>query len=104
MDESPESAAECPLAEELCTEEIPPGHTVIGELVALPRRLNLATAEDVRREMARVYREARIGEMDTSEAGRLVYILSQILKAHELGVVEKRIAELGRATAVRRLR
>ncbi len=57
-------------------------------------RLNLSSAEDVRREMGKVYRDARLNVIPSSDATRLVYILSQILKAHELLSIEKRIIDL----------
>ncbi len=57
-------------------------------------RINLSTSEDVRREMAKVYRESRAGRLATSEATRLVYMLTQILKAHEIYVLETKLVEL----------
>ena len=66
----------------------------IEVLDAPPPRLNLSTSEDVRREMAKVYREARGHQIEPSEATKLVFILTQILKAHEQVVLEGRIAEL----------
>ncbi|CAM3613148.1 hypothetical protein [Polynucleobacter brandtiae] len=57
-------------------------------------RINLATSEDVRREMSKVYREARSSKIPTQEATRYIYILTQILKAHELVFLEKRLSEL----------
>jgi hypothetical protein len=57
-------------------------------------RLNLSTSEDVRREMAKIYREARSRQIEPSEATKLVFILTQILRAHEQVVLEGRIAEL----------
>ena len=57
-------------------------------------RLNLSTSEDVRREMARVYREARSRQIEPSEATKLVFILTQILRAHEQVVLEGRITQL----------
>ena len=54
-------------------------------------KINLATCEDVRREMAKVYREARTGKLPISDATKFSYILTQILKAHELTVLESRI-------------
>lgn len=57
-------------------------------------RLNLSTSEDVRREMARVYREARSRQIEPSEATKLVFILTQILRAHEQVVLENRITHL----------
>jgi hypothetical protein len=59
-----------------------------------PPRLNLSTSEDVRREMARVYREARSRLIEPSEATKLVFILTQILRAHEQVVLENRITDL----------
>jgi len=60
-------------------------------------RINLATSEDVRREMAKVYREARLNKIPISDATKLSYILTQILKAHELMVLESRIELLEKA-------
>jgi len=57
-------------------------------------RLNLSTSEDVRREMAKVYREARSRQLEPSEATKLVFILTQILRAQEQAVLEQRIVEL----------
>jgi len=70
---------------------------VIEVLDALTPRINLATSEDVRREMARVYREARLNKLPISDATKLSYILTQILKAHELIVLENRIEALEKA-------
>lgn len=57
-------------------------------------RINLSTSEDVRREMAKVYRESRAGNLATAEATRLVYMLTQILKAHEVYVLETKLLAL----------
>lgn len=59
-----------------------------------PPKINLSSCEDIRREMARVYREARSGKLPIGDATRLSYILVQIIKAHELMVLEKRINAL----------
>ena len=69
-------------------------HTGFEVLDAPTPRLNLSTSEDVRREMAKVYREARSRQIEPSEATKLVFILTQILRAHEQVVLEGRIAEL----------
>ncbi len=50
----------------------------------------------VRREMARVYREARGGIIDSSEAGRLAYILTGIGKLIEATEIEKRLSQMKR--------
>ena len=44
--------------------------------------------------MARVYREARSRQIQPSEATKLVFILTQILRAHEQVVLEGRITQL----------
>lgn len=57
-------------------------------------RINLSNVEDVRREMARVYREARTHKIPTSDGTKLIFILCQILKAHEIYSIEKRVEML----------
>ena len=69
-------------------------HTGFEVLNAPTPRLNLSTSEDVRREMAKVYREARSRQIEPGEATKLVFILTQILRAHEQVVLEGRIADL----------
>ncbi len=59
-----------------------------------PPRINLSTAEDIRREMARVYRDSRLNNIASAEGTKLIYMLSQILKAHEVFVLEKKLSEL----------
>ena len=57
-------------------------------------RINLSTAEDIRREMARVYREARSRTLAANEATKLTYILTQILRATEVFLLEQRLTAL----------
>jgi hypothetical protein len=57
-------------------------------------RINLSTVEDVRREMARVYRDSRLQKIMPSEGTKLVFMLTQILKAHEIYILEKKLLEL----------
>jgi hypothetical protein len=64
------------------------------ELPTPTPRINLSSGEDVRREMARVYREARAGTLGTNEASKLFYMLGHILKAHEVIVLENRLIRL----------
>ncbi|SCX62726.1 hypothetical protein [Nitrosospira sp. Nsp1] len=54
-----------------------------GTCTPTPSKIKLNELEDVRREMASVYRQARGGRMDVSEAGRLAYILTGIGKLIE---------------------
>ena len=60
--------------------------------------INLHDLEAVRREMARVYRDMRGGKIDAQDGTRLVYVLAQIGKLHEIVEVEGRIVELERLT------
>jgi len=77
-----------------CIKDLPYKHDSITMIQESIPRINLATSEDVRREMAKVYRESRAGKLATSEATRLVYILVQILKATEVYLLEERLSEL----------
>ena len=67
-----------------------------GQLLrAVPTpQLKLASLEDCRREMARVYRDARTGMTDTANASRLVYMLTSIAKMIEIGQLEQRLTIL----------
>lgn len=57
-------------------------------------RCKLDSAQDVRREMSRVYRECRSGLLDVMDASKLTYILSLLLKAIETGDIEARLEAL----------
>lgn len=57
-------------------------------------RINLSTSEDIRREMAKVYRETRSNKILPSNGTKLIYILTNILKACELTQIDKRLSEL----------
>ncbi|MGC4062952.1 MAG: hypothetical protein QM749_19770 [Aquabacterium sp.] len=56
--------------------------------------INLHDIAAVRREMARVYRDMRGRLIDSQDGTRLVYVLVQILKAHESCDLEQRIKQL----------
>ncbi len=58
------------------------------------RKAVLNSLDGVRREMARVYRDAEEGRRETSEASKLVYILGQIGKVLELTEIESRLKSL----------
>ncbi len=60
-------------------------------------RINLATSDDIRREMARVYRETRFNKISPTNATKLTYILISILKAYEATEIEKRLVDLEKA-------
>jgi hypothetical protein len=58
------------------------------------KKIDLATVDDVRLEMARVYPDMKCGAIETSDGSRLVYTLSAIAKMIEIHDIEKRIALL----------
>jgi len=55
-------------------------------------RLN--TLQAVRRELSRVYREARTGKIDTADASRLGFLLVSLAKIMESSDLEQRIEAL----------
>lgn len=61
-----------------------------------PPKIGLNSIGDVRREMGTIYREARAGKLDISDAGRLAYVLTGIGKLIEVELIEQRLAELER--------
>jgi hypothetical protein len=71
-----------------------------GEVEELPPRrgkryrCELSTAQDVRREMAKVYREARSNLIDAQTGTKLVWMLQGVAKVIETSDLEKRIEEL----------
>lgn len=65
-----------------------------GELLPHPKEIKLKTADDVRLEMARVYRDMRQGRIDTADGTKLTYVLTAITKAIETGQLEERLLAL----------
>ncbi len=65
-------------------------------LVQVPThcKIKLQTLDDIRVEMARVYRECRSGKLDVTEGGKLSYQLQGIGKMIEASVIEKRLTAL----------
>lgn len=63
-------------------------------VIPTPPKIDLATALDVRREMAKVYRETKAGKIDTADGAKLIYMLSQVGKMIELEEIEARLGEL----------
>lgn len=57
-------------------------------------RCKLDTMADVRREMAKVYRETRSQQLDPAEATKLVWMLQAVGKVIEGSDLEKRIEAL----------
>ena len=72
-----------------------PVNQVSTEVLDSPTpRINLATSEDIRREMAKVYRETRYHKILPSNGTKLVYMLVNILKTYEVTEIEKRLTDL----------
>lgn len=72
---------------------------ITGEVETLPPqrgryRCSLDTMQDVKREMAKVYREARSGVLEVTDASKLTYMLGTIGKIIEGSDLEKRIEAL----------
>lgn len=65
-----------------------------GNNFATPYRINLSSSEKIRVEMSRVYREARMGLIPISNATKLVFMLTQIIKVYELCEIEQRLMNL----------
>jgi hypothetical protein len=56
--------------------------------------IHLKTINDVRLEMAKVYRDMKLQKIATSDGTRLTYVLAQIGKMIELHDIEKRVEQL----------
>ena len=69
--------------------------TTAAKSAAPPRlRLPLASAGDVARELARLYRQARAGQMEVQDASRLANILQILARVLETSALEARIEAL----------
>lgn len=55
------------------------------------KKIDLATIDDVRLEMASIYRSMKSGSIETSDGTKLVYVLGAIGKMIEIHDIEKRI-------------
>ena len=80
-----------------------PQPTRVLALLPTPQRRGpvLETLTDVRREMARVYRQMRHGRIDTQDATRMTYVLTQIAKIIQTTELDARIEAVERALRMR---
>ena len=62
-----------------------------GRILPSPKGIKLKSIDDVRVEMASVYRGMKGGSIETSDGTKLVYVLSAIAKAIEIHDIEQRI-------------
>ena len=60
------------------------------------RSIRLKTLDDVRRQLARLYRDARSGIVPTQDATRLAYLLDRLARVMEGGLLEARLEALER--------
>ena len=69
------------------------------------KKVDLRSIDDVRLEMANVYRKMKSGDIETSDGTKLVYVLGQIGKMIEVHDIEKRIEllEAGETSGTRKL-
>tara|TARA_B100000315_G_scaffold117171_1_gene107424 strand:- start:175 stop:480 length:306 start_codon:yes stop_codon:yes gene_type:complete len=66
-----------------------------GEILPrIPRPGALNSLTRVRRELSRVYRDARQGRLETSELGRYAYALNILSKIVEAESLEERLASI----------
>lgn len=65
-----------------------------GKVLPTTKGIKLKTIDDVRVEMASVYRGMKSGSIETSDGTKLVYVLTAIAKAIESHDIENRITLL----------
>jgi hypothetical protein len=63
-------------------------------------RLRLGSVGDVRRELAKVYRQARASQLDMAKACKLTYVLATLGKLIEVESLESRLSALEHNVAV----
>ena len=90
-------------------EDYPQGQ-LAGDEVLDPTPLNsmskirLNDAETIRMEMARVYRDMRMGRIDTQDGTRLAYVLDMVRKAHETCELQRRVEVIDQVNKMRKLK
>ena len=69
--------------------------TITGKCATPPRlRLKLATIDDVKTELSRLYREGKAGTRDVAEVSKLANVLALLARMIEGSDLERRIAAL----------
>lgn len=65
-----------------------------------PRRLRLplSTAVDVRKELARLYRQMKAGQIPPADGTKLAYVLNVLRQTIETSDIEQRLEALEKAT------
>lgn len=84
--------------------KLPEARTVTGELqTPTPQPIRLSNAEEIRRELAAVYRDMRRGSIDMADGSRLAYVLDLMRRAYETEVLQRRIEMLERTLDARKV-
>lgn len=65
------------------------------------RTIHLKTLDDVRIEMAKVYRDMKLGKLPAQDGTRLVYVLSQIGRIIEADQIADRVEAVERTLRLR---
>ncbi len=69
-----------------------------AELETVPYQVRppgpLVTTGGIRKELAAVYRESRMGKLDLSKATKLTFILATLARIIQADEIERRLAEL----------
>jgi hypothetical protein len=74
--------------------EVLPAATFGAVKPPIARRIRLQTLDQISVEMAKLYREARAGEIALGDATRLAYLLSVLAKMRESGDLARRVEQL----------
>ena len=72
------------------------------EVLPNPRDIRLKTADDVRLELGRVYRDMRAGRIETGDGTKLAYVLGQLTKSIETGTLADRLELLEHTLTTRK--
>lgn len=67
-------------------------------------KIRLNDAETIRMEMARVYRDMRMGHIDTQDGTRLAYVLDMVRKAHETCELQRRVEVIDQVNKMRKVK
>lgn len=69
----------------IAADPLPPAKAKVGD----GKRLRLETAVQIRREMARTYKQMKSGELDITKGTKLIYALTELSRAIERETVAK---------------
>lgn len=78
------------------TEQPESPDTTKSVVTPTPPKIPLHSADHIRVEMAKIYREMRAGTLDVKKGCSFIFALGQIAKMLEMSIVEKRLEQLER--------